>query len=183
MYFSQYMSTKLLVHFPLSLWRKIHLISFSKRHHKVSRTVPDQKKIFEISKLDKAFIWYTMKYYKSWASQGALTVKNLTANAGDVRDVGSVLGLGRLPWRRQWQPSPVFLSAESHGQKSLVGYSPQGHKELYMTEATQLTRTVNHIFKQKSENTQKKWPKSMNGKFTNGATQNINKNRKDVQPP
>ena len=33
------------------------------------------------------------------------------------------------PWRRQWQSTPVFLPGESHGQRSLVGYSPWGHKE------------------------------------------------------
>ena len=32
------------------------------------------------------------------------------------------------PWRREWQPTPVFLSGESHEQRSLVGYSPWGHK-------------------------------------------------------
>ena len=32
------------------------------------------------------------------------------------------------PWRRAWQPTPAFLPGESHGQRSLVGYSPQGHK-------------------------------------------------------
>ena len=42
-------------------------------------------------------------------------------------------------WRRTWQPTPVFLPGESHGQRSLVGYSPRGHKELDMTEATQHT--------------------------------------------
>ena len=36
-------------------------------------------------------------------------------------------------WRRKWQPTPVFLPGESHGQKSLVGYSPWGHKESDMT--------------------------------------------------
>ena len=41
-----------------------------------------------------------------------------------------------MPWRRKWQPSPVFLSGESHGQRSLVGYSPWGHKEMDTTEAT-----------------------------------------------
>ena len=46
------------------------------------------------------------------------------ANAGDIRDVGSTPGLGRLPWRRARQPNPVFLSGESHGQRSLEGYSP-----------------------------------------------------------
>ena len=37
------------------------------------------------------------------------------------------------PWRREWLPTPVFLPGESHGQRSLVGYSPWGHKESDMT--------------------------------------------------
>ena len=40
----------------------------------------------------------------------------------------------KIPWRRAWQPTPVFLSGESHGQKNLVSYSPWGHKELDTTE-------------------------------------------------
>ena len=44
------------------------------------------------------------------------------------------------PWRRKWQPTPVFLPGESHGQRSLEGYSPWGHKELDMTE--QLSTTI-----------------------------------------
>ena len=40
----------------------------------------------------------------------------------------------KIPWRRAQQPTPVFLPGESHGQKSLVGYSPWGHRELNMTE-------------------------------------------------
>ena len=46
------------------------------------------------------------------------------------------------PWRMAWQPSPVFLPGESHGQRSLVGYSPWGLKESDMTE--QLS-TAQHI--------------------------------------
>ena len=42
----------------------------------------------------------------------------------------------KLPWRRGWQPTPAFLPGESHGQRRLVGYSPWGHKESDMTEAT-----------------------------------------------
>ena len=38
--------------------------------------------------------------------------------------------VGKIPWRRKWQPTPVFLPGESHGQRSLVGYSPWGRKEL-----------------------------------------------------
>ena len=40
----------------------------------------------------------------------------------------------KIPWRRKWQPSLVFLPGESHGQRSLVGYSPQGGKESNTTE-------------------------------------------------
>ena len=42
----------------------------------------------------------------------------------------------KIPWRRKWQPTPVYLLGESHGQKSLVGYSPWSRKEPDMTEAT-----------------------------------------------
>ena len=37
--------------------------------------------------------------------------------------------VGKIPWRRKWHPTPVFLPGESHGGRSLVGYSPWGHKE------------------------------------------------------
>ena len=40
----------------------------------------------------------------------------------------------KIPWRRKWQPTPVFLPGKSCGQRSLVGYSPWGCKELDMTE-------------------------------------------------
>ena len=44
--------------------------------------------------------------------------------------------LGKIPWRRAQQTNIVFLSGESHGQRSLVGFRPQGRKESDMTEAT-----------------------------------------------
>ena len=40
----------------------------------------------------------------------------------------------KVPWRREWLPTPILLPGESHGQKSLVGYSPRGHKESDTTE-------------------------------------------------
>ena len=42
--------------------------------------------------------------------------------------------VGKIPWRRQWQLNPVFLPGKSHGQRSLVGYRPQGRKESGKTE-------------------------------------------------
>ena len=62
-----------------------------------------------------------------WASLVDQTVKNLPANAGDP---GFNLWVRKIPWRKKWLPTPVFLPGESHGQRSLVGYSPWSHKEL-----------------------------------------------------
>ena len=53
----------------------------------------------------------------------ALVVKNPPANARDIRDVGSIPGSGRS-LGGAWQPTPVFLPRESHGQRSLMDYSP-----------------------------------------------------------
>ena len=56
------------------------------------------------------------------ASQVVLVVKNLPVNAGDIRD--SSLTLGKISWRRAWQSTSEFLTGESYGQRSLLGYSP-----------------------------------------------------------
>ena len=56
-----------------------------------------------------------------------------TESACNAGDQGSIPGLGR-PWRRKWQPTPVFLPGESYGQRSLAGCSPWGHKESDTTE-------------------------------------------------
>ena len=54
-----------------------------------------------------------------------------------------VPSLGREdPWRRKWQPTPVFLPGESHGWRSLVGYSPRGRKELDTTERLHFTSVL-----------------------------------------
>ena len=66
---------------------------------------------------------------------GGSAVKNPPASAGDVRG-GFSPWVGKVPWRRAWQPTPVFLPGESHGQRSLVGYSPWGRKESDMIETT-----------------------------------------------
>ena len=60
-------------------------------------------------------------------------VKISPASAGDAGNESSVPG-GKSPWRRKWQPTPIFLLGKSHEQRSLAGYSSWGHKELDMTE-------------------------------------------------
>ena len=62
--------------------------------------------------------------------------KESVCNAGDTGDVGLILGSGRSPGEGKWQPTPVFLPGESHGQRSLAGYSPWGCKESDVTEHT-----------------------------------------------
>ena len=85
-------------------------------------------------------------------------VKNPPVNAGDVKDAGLIPGsrtspgkgngnslqygqrnldpwVTKIPWERKWQLTIVFFPGESHEQRSLVGYGPQGCKELDTTEA------------------------------------------------
>ena len=57
----------------------------------------------------------------------------LVESACNVGDPGSIPGW-KIPWRRKRQPTPVFLPREFHGQKSLVGCNPWGHKESDTTE-------------------------------------------------
>ena len=65
-------------------------------------------------------------------------VKNLPVNAEDegLSPCQKDPGVRKIPWRKKWQPTPVFLPGESHGHRSLMGYSPQGHKESDITEVT-----------------------------------------------
>ena len=60
----------------------------------------------------------------------ALVVKNPLANAARCKTCGFDPWVRKLPWRRAWPPTSVFLSGESHGQRSLAGFSPQSHKDL-----------------------------------------------------
>ena len=58
------------------------------------------------------------------AFQVALVVKNLSADAGDIRDTGLIPGLGRAPGGGHGNPLQFFLPGESHGPRSLAGYGP-----------------------------------------------------------
>ena len=60
----------------------------------------------------------------SWAFLVAQRLKCLPP----VRETGYDPWFGKIPWRRKWQPTPEFLPGESHGWRSLVGYSPRGHR-------------------------------------------------------
>ena len=71
-----------------------------------------------------------------WVNLVAQTLgKESTCNAGDGFDPW----VGKIPWRREWQPTSVYLPGEFHGQRSLAGYGPWGCKELDTTEAQHST--------------------------------------------
>ena len=72
------------------------------------------------------FHWFTER--EVGASQVVLVVKNLPASAGRPKRCGFDPWVRKIPWRIKWQPTPLFLPGESHGQRSLVGYGPWGHR-------------------------------------------------------
>ena len=55
---------------------------------------------------------------------GGTVVKNLAVNAREQQEKWVWFRVRKIPWRRNWQPTPVFLPGKSHGQRSLVGFSP-----------------------------------------------------------
>ena len=67
---------------------------------------------------------------------GGTSGKEPVCQSGRYKRYGFHPWVGKIPWRKAWQPTPVFLPTESHGQRSLVAYSPWGHKESDRTEAT-----------------------------------------------
>ena len=60
--------------------------------------------------------------------------KESTCNARAAGDVGSIPGWGKIPWRMERLPTPVFLPGEFHGWKSLAGYCSEDHRESDITE-------------------------------------------------
>ena len=72
---------------------------------------------------------FNYKYMKSWAFPVAQQRTCL-----QCRGHGFDPWVGKIPWRRKQQPTPLFLPGKSHGQRSLVGYSAEGHKELDTTD-------------------------------------------------
>ena len=82
----------------------------------------------------RLFLYFNLSYVILWpmtwrSSQVALVVKNPLTNAGDLRDMGSIPGLGRSPGGGHSNPVQYSCLEKPHGQRSLVGYSPWGHRE------------------------------------------------------
>ena len=68
--------------------------------------------------------------------------KESTCNA---RDTGSDPRVRKIPWKKEWQPTPVSLPGGSHGQRSLVGYSPRSHKRVRYYLATEQQQQIHYM--------------------------------------
>ena len=86
--------------------------------------------------LDTTEQFHLFSLQKPWASQVALVVKNLPTNAGDIRDMCLISGSGRFPGGGHGNPLQHSCLENPHGQRSLMGYDPWGHKESDITEVT-----------------------------------------------
>ena len=138
--------------FPvLSLWVLVSLLrdscSFS-QFHRWSRLTPKKLNDLLMSKV-KAKIWNAGFQAASLAPHSSTLAWKIpwTEEPGRLQSMGS-LGVGHdwatslwlltfMHWRRKWQPTPVFLLGESHGQRSLVGCRLWGRTESDTTEATE----------------------------------------------
>ena len=78
-------------------------------------------------------IIYTYIYTYIYSFSGSSDSKESLCNAGDP---GLIPGSGKITWRSKWQPTPVFLPGEFHGQRRLAGYSPWGRKRVGYDLAT-----------------------------------------------
>ena len=75
----------------------------------------------------------------------ALSGKESACQCGRHKRYRFDLWVGKMPWSRKWQPTPVFLPGKSHGQKSLAGYHPWHHKESDTTKHTCISHSHHYI--------------------------------------
>ena len=68
------------------------------------------------------YIYHIYSYASVYMNEASQVVKSLPANTGDVKRSGFNPWVRKIPWRRKWQATPVFLPGEPHGQRSLAGY-------------------------------------------------------------
>ena len=80
------------------------------------------------------YVYILFPISRWWTSLVAQTVKRLQCGRPRFEP-----WVGKIPWRRKWQSTPGLLPGKSHGQRSLVGYSPWGRKESDTTERIHFT--------------------------------------------
>ena len=98
----------------------------------------DRTCISYVSMWDAHILRYSMHNLSFWdlGFPGGNSGKEPSAQWKSLKRQAFYPWVRKIPWRRKWQLTPVFLPGKVHGQRSLAVYSPWGHKESYMTEAT-----------------------------------------------
>ena len=89
---------------------------------------------YQINKKQGLCVPQLVDHHKNKGFPGGASGKESTCQISRRKRSRFSPWVGKILWRRKWQPAPVFLSGEFHGQRSLVGYSPWGHKESDLTE-------------------------------------------------
>ena len=85
------------------------------------------------------------------SESGGARVKNLLPMQ-ETQETRFCSCVRKMPWRRKRQPTPVFLTGKSHEQRSLVGYSPWGHKETWLSTHTHTTEWIEFLMLTESDN-------------------------------
>ena len=94
-----------------------------------------------------SFLWFYCLLKEHWGFPSGSVVKNLLL----MQEMQVYPWIRNIPWRRNWQPTPVFLPGKSHGQRSLAGYSSWGSKkvrdDLVTTQQQRSIRYLAEMFK------------------------------------
>ena len=88
--------------------------------------------------MQECILFFFFFFLKLYGTSG----KEPTCQCRRLKRYGSDPWVRKIPWRRKWQPTPVFLPGKFRGQRSLVGYSPWGRKEQDTTKTTQHVCTI-----------------------------------------
>ena len=113
----------------IALWTLFYLITTTSRQDRYAQPP------FKDGENEAREIMGTKSYYRRFNFKvNFLSILPRHLCVKNIND--ELIALATILWRRKWQPTPVFLPRESHGQRSLVGCCPQGHMESDTTEAT-----------------------------------------------
>ena len=116
----------------LAVFSIMYLVFFFKLSHFLSQVYFKRK------------LHITMLNGKTESCAGGTSVKEPACQGRRSKRCRFDPWVGKIPWRRAWQPAPVFLPGESHGQRSRTGYSPQGHRVKHDWSRTWLKRLGKH---------------------------------------
>ena len=89
--------------------------------------------------------WLFLLTYRGFLSGSEVLIKESSCQSRRYRKCGFNHWVRKIPWRRKWLSTPVFLPGKSHEQRSLAGYSPWGGKESNTTEQPSTITTVKHV--------------------------------------